>query len=573
MESPQFSSASADADLLPVRMCNELVYCERLFYLEHVQGVFVDSADTINGRAEHERAANRGRRRRTSTGDELPPWPEVPHTLDLTSSAWGVRGKIDFIEVHDDQVTVVETKHGKAPRPGPQQWAGMQLPEGAWPADLAQIGLYMAMMRDYGLDVREARIFYRGSRSNVTIEWTNELEQFLHAVVLRARAVGLLPAPPAPLRDSPKCPGCSLHEVCLPDEHYALLERRGASRRLPIARDDRMIVHVTTPGSKVCKDGDALRIEPRAGDPIRVLLKDISHVSMFGPSQVTAQTLSGLLRAGIGISHHTSAGTLLGVTQPLTTRNVSLRRAQYRAADDEPRSLAVARALIVAKVRNQRTVLRRHAGRTESETTEVQDAMDHLQLSVRWAERATTIDVLRGYEGDASRAYFAAIPSMVPEEWREDFAGRSRRPPRDRINAMLSFAYTLLTREAVAAIGRVGLDPMLGFLHTMLPGRPALALDIIEPFRSAWSETALLRLLNTNGIDRTDFRTGPGAVYLSDAGRKKLIAAHERRAREETTHPRFTYRMSYRRILELEVRVLSKFLHGELDEYIPLWTR
>jgi CRISP-associated protein Cas1 len=574
MQSPRFTAANPDADLLPVRMCNELVYCERLFHLEHVQGIFVDSADTITGRAEHERAAARGKRRRRSSEDELPPWPEIPRSLDLISTNWGIRGKIDFLEVEDDRVVVVEAKHGRAPRPGPQAWQGMALPEGAWPADTAQIGLYMAMLRDYGLDADKGRLYYRGSRSSVIIEWSGELEAFLHAVLRRARDVGELATPPEPLRDSPKCPGCSLHEVCLPDEHFALQEHVPPTRRLPVARDERCVVHVTTPGSKVCKDGDALRIEPRIGDSTRVLLKDVSHVSIFGPSQVTAQTFASLLREGIGVSHHTTTGTLLGVSQPLATRNVGMRRAQYRAADDPEKTLEVARALVIAKIRNQRTLLRRQLRLIGSDEV-VRDAIEHMKLSIRWAERATTLDVLRGFEGDAARTYFGALPPTLPEAWRADLVGRSRRPPRDRVNAMLSFAYTLLAREAIAAIGRVGLDPMLGYLHTMIAGRPALALDIIEPFRPAWSDTAVLRLIGTGGIERNDFTTtGPaGAIYLNDAGRKKLINAHERRAREETSHPRFDYRMSYRRILELEVRVLGKFLLGELPDYAPIWTR
>ncbi|KIG18934.1 CRISPR-associated protein Cas1 [Enhygromyxa salina] len=575
MQSPQFTAAHADADLLPVRMCNELVYCERLFHLEHVQGIFVDSADTINGRAEHERAEqNRGRRRRSSkTADELPPWPNAPRSLEFISNEWGIRGKIDFLEVEDEQAIVVETKHGKPPKPGPQKWQGLELPEGAWPADTAQIGLYLAMLREYGLDAQVGRIYYRASRSTVSIEWSNELETFLHAVLRRAQEVGELTTPPEPLRDSPKCPGCSLHEVCLPDEHFSLQEHQPPTRRLPIARDDRYVVHVTTPGSKVCKDGNALRIEPREGEPTRVLLKDISHVSVFGPSQITAQCFGGLLRDGIGVSHHTTTGTLLGVSAPIATRNVGLRRAQYRAADDPTKCIEVARALVVAKLRNQRTVLRRQLRQPGAGEAALREAVEHMTLSVRWAERAATLDVLRGYEGDAARSYFGALPSTLPEDWRADLAGRSRRPPRDRVNAMLSFAYSLLTREAIAAIGRVGLDPMLGFFHSMVPGRPALALDLIEPFRPAWSDTAVLRLISTSGIDRRDFTVIPAAVYLNNAGRKKLIGAHERRAREETSHPRFDYRMSYRRILELEVRVLSKFLAGEIDEYVPIWTR
>src|SRR5690606_557067 len=261
----------------------------------------------------------------------------------------------------------------------------------------------------------------------------------LHAVVRRAREVATLTAAPAPLRDSPKCPGCSLHEVCLPDEHFALAEQQPPKRRLPIAHDDRYVVHVTTPGSKVCKDGDALRIESRHGDEARVLLKDISHVSVFGPSQITAQTFAGLLRDGIGISHHTTSGTLLGVSQPIATRNVGLRRAQYRAADSPDQTLDVARALVIAKIRNQRTVILRHLRQHSDGAPAAREAAERMKISVRWAERAANLDVLRGHEGDSARSYFAALPELLPADWRSDLVGRSRRPPRDRVNAMLSF--------------------------------------------------------------------------------------------------------------------------------------
>lgn len=170
--------------------------------------------------------------------------------------------------------------------------------------------------------------------------------------------------------------------------------------------------------------------------------------------------------------------------------------------------------------------------------------------ALRRADNARDLDILRGHEGEAAAAYFAALPAILPAPWQSDFCGRSRRPPRDRVNALLSFGYALLTRDATAAAARVGLEPMLGFLHVVHPGRPALALDLIEPFRAAWVDTAVLRLLATRGISRD-----------------------ERRADELTTHPRFGYRMSYRRLLELEARVLGKWLVGEIDRYTPLWTR
>jgi CRISPR-associated protein Cas1 len=288
------------------------------------------------------------------------------------------------------------------------------------------------------------------------------------------------------------------------------------------------------------------------------------------------------------------------MTLPLMTRNVGLRRAQYRAADDPARCLEAARAYVLAKVRNQRTVLKRYrrgllaareeldggplpdwAGGTPEEV--VVDAAESaravgvelraMKIALSAAERATTIDTLRGHEGDAAARYFEGLKHILPPDWRGDLQGRSRRPPRDRVNAMLSFAYALLTREATAAIARVGLDPMLGLYHSMIPGRPALALDLMEPFRAAWADAALLRLLATRGIERTDFVVGDQSVYLSDAGRRSMIRAFERRADELVTHPRFGYRMSYRRMLELEARILAKWLGGEIDQLAPLWTR
>ncbi len=365
MENPIFVPPHENADILPVRMCNELVFCERLFHIEHVQGTFVDSEDTVAGRDEHERAARRGqiRLRRAagsnSTEVDAPAWEEVPRTLELASAAWGVRGKMDVLEIEDRRVVVVETKHGKMPSHDEHRWQEYTLSHRAWPADVAQVGLYLAILRDAGLEADEARIYYRGSRRSTVIPWSRELESFLSAVVRRARAVAAMEVPPAPLRDSPKCPGCSLHGICLPDEHHALLESREASRRLTVAHDDRSVVHVLTPGSSVHKDGEGLRIVPRDGEPTRVLTKDISHLALFGPSQVSSQAVHHLMRVGVGISHHTSAGTLLGFTHPLATRNIGLRRAQYRAADDPARCLEVARGLVTSKIRNQRTVLRR----------------------------------------------------------------------------------------------------------------------------------------------------------------------------------------------------------------------
>lgn len=428
---------------LPIRMCNEVVYCPRLFHLEHVQGIFVESAETIEGSGQHDRAARRGKVHRHSgeapsdTGDDPHPWAgALPRNMEFTSAAWGVHGRLDMIEITGEEVVAVEAKRGSAPHDERHHWHDFDLPYRAWPPDVAQIGLYMAVLRDAGLPCDEGRIFYRGNKIHTIVAWTDHLERFLRAVVAEATRVRSLPIAPDPLSDSPKCVGCSLHGVCLPDEHHALqaetaaIRERGVRRIIP-GRDDRAVVHVTRPGTVVRKDGETLLVCPRDGEPERVLLKDVAHVALYGPCQVTEQCMQLLLAQGVPVSHHTSAGRLLGISTPLLTQNVALRRAQYRCVEDPARSLMAARALVIAKVRNQRTVLRRygrgieHALATDEQddlpectaddapdTTDAPDsrarcasALRDMQHALRRVQQAESHDVLRGCEGEAAASY------------------------------------------------------------------------------------------------------------------------------------------------------------------------
>lgn len=596
-------------------MCNELVYCPRLFYLEHVQGYFVDSSDTVEGRAQHERASKGGRRRTVtpaapepnSDDPALAELLEAPRrAVNLESSTLGVRGQVDLVELHSNEVVVVETKRGAAPSHDAHQWNDHPLPYYAWPADVAQVSLYMALLRESSVPCHRAHLLYRKNRTRTEIPWSDALERFIHAVVLEARRVADRPMPPPPLEQSPKCPRCSLHTICLPDEHLALAREAAGQTVPPLRRivpgsDERSVLHVLTPGSTLRKDGQGIKLLVRGiPEPERILVKDLAQVALYGPSQVTAQCLNMLLMHDVPVAHHTGAGRLLGMTMPLATRNVTMRRAQFRVADDPDRCLDAACSLVVAKIRNQRTVLRRYrTGRTiddisderlpgwaedpaevRNETNQrplraaaIGRALDRMRNAWRQAERAESMNALRGHEGDAAATYFEALPHVLPPDWSEHLRGRTRRPPRDRVNALLGFGYALLTRDATAALGRVGLDPMVGLFHTVIPGRPSLALDLLEPFRPAWVDAAVLRLLAVGGIELGDFITSGKGVFLTDRGRRVLVAAYERRANETITHPRFGYRMSYRRMLELEARVLGKWMLGEIEGFSPLVTR
>lgn len=591
----------ANADLLPVRMCNEFVYCPRLFFLEHVQGIFVASADTVEGSAQHDRAERRGQIRQVKRRSPLnvEPIAITTRTLTITSENWGTTGKIDILEVQDASVVVIESKKGRAPKRDDHTWREHALPYRAWPADVIQVGLYMAMLRDNGVACEEARIQYRASRDTTPIPWSSALELFLHEVVRAAQQTAELTIPPAPLLDSPKCPGCSLHSVCLPDEHHAqshekLIQLAPPIRQIVPGRDDRSVIYALSPGTVIRKSGDSLLMCLRDKPPERFLLKDVAHIALFGPCSLTQPCQTHLLRHGIAVSHHTSAGQLLGTTAPLSTVNIAMRQAQFRGADDPERRLAATRAIVRAKIHNQRTLLRRykHGLPTEIEqetggalpewatpvlvpqpTKTVAQSLTRMQVSASAAKKAPNVDVLRGHEGEAAAAYFSAFASILPSPWSTDFTHRNRRPPKDPINALLSFGYALLVRETTAALARVGLDPMLGLFHTVRAGRPSLSLDIMEPFRPAWVDTSIMRLLATRGITPDDFSNDLAGVQLSDYGRRKFIAAFERRGAELTTHPTFGYRLSYRRLVELEARMLAKWLLREVATFQPFRSR
>lgn len=611
----QASSPSLDGDLLPVRMCNEFVYCPRLFYLMHVQGLFAHSADTVVGARQHDARKHRktkgggGHNGEDETDNSLEP---ISRSETLTADQWGVRGKMDLLEVESEGLVVVEYKKGGSPSFKDHKWENHHLPYGAWPGDLAQVGLYMAILREHGMACSRARIFYRKDRRNVQIDWSESLELFLKDVVHRARETSRRTSPPLPLIDSPKCPKCSLVEICLPLEHVYLhrsnhsLEDPSDSDsdenpeaatipRLIPGSDDLASVHVISAGSTIRKRGENVLVEKRDGGRQTVLGKDIGHLAIYGPSQITHQCLLYLSENGVCVTHHTGAGRLLGLTTPLNTKNIALRRAQFRAADCDAKTLILARSLTRAKISNQRTLLRRYRAsikssekptfwETEKELEEnrkakldlceaLSETLKRLSSCARRVKFAENLGQVRGFEGDAAAQYFRSIPQIVPPAWRLEFQGRSRRPPRDKINALLSFGYSLLVKDAINAIVGVGLDPMLGFLHTMIPGRPALALDLMEPFRAAWVDVAVFRLIATGGIQLSDFTSSSMGVYLSDAGRRSLIGAYERRADEETTHPYFGYKMSIRRLLALDCRLMAKYMAEEVSVFSPFTTR
>jgi CRISPR-associated protein Cas1 len=270
-----------------------------------------------------------------------------------------------------------------------------------------------------------------------------------------------------------------------------------------------------------------------------------------------------------------SGGWFYGVTRGMDHKNVELRRRQFAAAAGADSALYLARRFVGVKVRNCRTIIRRNAEDPPART------LERLKELVTKAEAATSLESLLGIEGTAARVYFEAYGDMLkppqeagePAELTFEFDGRNRRPPRDPVNALLSLGYALLAKDLTITLQAVGFDPYLGFYHQPRYGRPALALDVMEEFRPLIVDSVVLSAINTGAVKLSDFLRRGGAVTLTPAGRAKFLRAYERRMDEEISHPIFAYRISYRRTLEVQIRLLARFLTGEIDEYPPFATR
>ncbi len=384
---------------------------------------------------------------------------------------------------------------------------------------------------------------------------------------------------PAPLRNSPKCEGCSLNGICLPDEINALeasvarQRKEGEVRPLVTERDPGRALYVQLQGGKIGLDGGTLVVTSKEREVIATArLFELSEVVIWGNASISAQAIRELCDRQIPVCWLTYGGWFSGMTEGLGSKNIELRRAQFRVASDEAWSLRLARRLVATKITNSRTLLRRnHRGSSEAVLRSLCHAMEA-------AESAESLQVLLGIEGNAAKAYFAEWEHLLrPIGGAGAFVlsldGRNRRPPKDPVNALLSFTYSMLTREVTVAAKRVGFDPFLGFYHQPRFGRPALALDLMEEFRPILADSVVLNVINTGVVTSSDFIRSHLGVALKPEARKRVLKAWDRRMTEEVTHPVFEYRLSYRRVLEVQCRLLGRHLLGELENYPEFKTR
>lgn len=541
-----------DSELLPARMVNEFVYCPRLFWLEYVEREFEASYDTVDGERIHRRVDTP----RGALPDEIEDLREAT-SVELTSRTLGVVAKIDLVRERDGYAVPIDFKRGSMPRNGP------------YDPERVQVALQGLLLREAGYPCRGGRIYYAESKQYAAVPIDAELEALVTQALAGARAIAARTYIPPPLVDSPKCPRCSLHSVCLPDETNLLAGRAQGEPIRPFSApaDERIPIYVVQPGSRVGISGETLQVRVEDEVVSDVPLVEVGGISLFGNAHISSQAMRAILARNVTVSYLSYGGWLNGYARSVNDHSLDLRIAQYEAARDAERCLKVAQALVAGKIKNQRTMVRRLLGANAATSLRAMAWLQHRAM------RAKSPEELLGIEGNAAREYFECFGSMLSVGTGFEVTGRNRRPPTDPVNALLSFGYSMLTKECLAAAIAVGFEPGLGFYHRLRAGRPSLALDLMEEFRPLIVDSTVLSVINTGELKSRDFERHGRAIVLTSEGRKKFIMAIERRLRSTITHPLFGYEVTYRRALHVQARLLARAIQGDIPAYRPLTTR
>lgn len=555
-----------------------------------VEGVFVPSADTEQGLGVHRRV-DRPSEALAEEPDDADR-PRSLRSLALTSERLGITATLDLAEVDGMTAVPVEYRKGRPKRPWGQASAPgddmMEEPRllpgpEPWPTDRVQLGLQVLLLEEAGFVVREGFLYYAAERLKLRVVVDEALRSEALAELEAAKRDAAGPRPP-PLVNDPRCPRCSLQPICLPDEinHQRMADASGGSttpdesatpRKMWPPRDDGIHVVAQREGVKIGVRGKSVRVTDKEGEVVREIpLATLESLAVLGSVQVSTQALHVFADQEVPVAYLTAAGRLVAMMDPLGPTSAAVRIAQVRILDCPAKALELARAVTVAKISNQRTLLmRNHISLPPRAASDLQEALAR-------AEVAKSIDELRGHEGNAAAIYFGHFTGMFKESAKGiaahfDKHGRQRRPPPDPINAVLSFGYSMLANECTAACRLASLEPTIGALHATRPGRPSMALDLMEPMRPLIADSVAISAFNRGELVEGHFMATASGYALTDAGRKGFFSAYGRRMDTEVTHPVFDYRLSYRRMLMLHARLVAAWMLGEIPTLSFLTTR
>jgi CRISPR-associated protein Cas1 len=571
-----------DENLWPARNVAEYAYCPRLFYFMEVEGVFLPSADTEKGLAVHRRVDRPSAEPSDDDGEEGDAAkPKSVRQLTLTSKPLGLTATLDIAEITGKVAIPVEYRKGRPKRmalapppddPGEAEEPPLSRPE-AWPVDRAQVGMQAILLKEAGYEVPKAVLYYAAEklRMEIVVDQTLEAEALAVLEAAKQCAAGQRPLP---LVNDARCVRCSLQPICLPDEvnQQRAVEPldKMAPRKIWPPRDDGIHVVTQLHGAKVGVKGMTMTVTDRDGRRVKdVPLANLESLSLLGSVQISTQAVHALADKGIPIAYLSAAGRLVAIVDPLDSVSSDIRRAQVKKLEADGFRLELCKALIAAKIMNQRTLLMRNHSALPDHVP------GDLAKEAKQAELAPSVDAVRGHEGQAAAIYFQHFAGMFkgPPAAEFDAHGRQRRPPPDPINACLSLAYSMLTHECVAALRLARLEPSIGAYHVSRPGRPALALDLMEPFRPLVADSIAVAAFNRGELTEGHFHRTAAGCAMTEVGRKAFFNAYGRRMDVEVTHPVFDYRLSYRRMLVLHARMIAAWLLGEVPSLACLTTR
>ncbi|MBR5910757.1 MAG: type I-C CRISPR-associated endonuclease Cas1 [Bacteroidales bacterium] len=328
------------------------------------------------------------------------------------------------------------------------------------------------------------------------------------------------------------------------------------------------VLYVTTPESYLSKDGMNVVVSVDQEERFRIPFVNIEGIVTFGYKGASPGLMKLCADNGVSLSFLSPNGRFVGRFQGPVRGNVLLRKAQYQISDDKERALHYAQLFVAGKIQNYRTILQRFV-RDNGDNLEVETAIKSLEVSKRWALSAKEVGSLIGVEGDAANTYFGIFPNLLIQKKEEfPFHGRNKRPPKDAVNALLSFVYTLLANETAAALETVGLDPYVGFMHALRPGRTSLALDLMEEMRAYLGDRLVLTLINRKQVAPNDFvMQGESGVVMTDNCRKTVLTAWQNRKKETIVHPYLEEKIPVGLLPYAQALLLARAIRGDIDDY------
>ncbi len=579
--------------LLPVRRLHNYIYCPRLCYLQWVENIFVENEDTVAGSATHRNVdspSSYDDEKREALACGLPRGERL-RSLQLTSERLRLTGIVDLVESDETGIRIVDYKRGSARRADSGERVAKEY-------DAIQVAAHALLLQESGATVSSAAIYYAADKRYVPIELTPELFEETKRAISNAQALGESHRLPPPLINDIRCSYCSAYPVCLPKESHWWAQHKNMEhqegRQLTLLsldedpfdemdgfeeddehltpprpeRNDGEILVVQSYGTQVGHRGGEFVVTQKKEVLRKLPVHQVRAIYLYGSIQMTAQATQTCLEENIDVGYFSPAGRFLGSLRGLPTSGIDARMRQYEYFQQDFFRVRLAGECIRAKIRNQRVMLMRNGSPDKG-------ALKRLAYASDKATRAASIEEIRGIEGGAAATYFSEFASMLKSHRLSvfDFQKRTRRPPRDPMNALLSLGYSVLAKELAGVCHLVGLDPFLGFFHQPRYGRPALALDLMEEFRPLIADSVAISLVNRGELDEGDFHYSTRGVALKDSGRRRFWEMWFRRLDTEVTHPEFGYRMSYRRMMEVQARQLWRYVRGEASRYHAFTTR